>query len=85
MNCHLLITSSRTDKGRDKKWKVEDELPKNTEEDLKKKGRQPQQNWKMTLTENEKHERRPKNKLIEDNLKHNFKKSTLIGCDIIVN
>jgi hypothetical protein len=44
------------------------------EDDLKQNGRQPQK----------KNGRRPQKKM-EYDLKRNFKKSTLIGCDIIVN
>ena len=38
--------------------------------------------WKTTFQKNG---RRPKKNHLEDDLKHNLKKSTLIGCDIIVN
>ena len=70
------------------------------EDDHKKNERQSQKKWKMTLKKNKKwkttskkNERRPQKKWktpkkklkMEDNLKHNLKKSTLIGCDIIVN
>ena len=43
------------------------------EDDLKQNGRRPQK----------KNERRPKK--MEYDLKQNFKKSTLLGCDILVN
>ena len=58
---------------------MEDDLKKThtkKEDDLKKhtkNGRQPKKKWKTT------------SKKMEDDLKDNFKKSSLIGCDIIEN
>ena len=63
------------------------------EDDLKKNGRQPKKNGRQPkgkekngrqLQKKEK-KGRQKFKKMEDDLKHNLKKSTLIGCDIIEN
>jgi hypothetical protein len=43
----------------------------------KKNGRRPPKKWKMTSKKMGGND----NLKMEDNLKHNFKKSTLIGCD----
>jgi hypothetical protein len=60
---------------------MEDNLQKKMEYNLKQIGRRPLKKWKTTSKENG---RQPKKK-IEYELKHNLNKSTLIGCDIIVN
>ena len=56
------------------------------EDNLKKNGKQPN---KYFFLNGRRPQKKPeddlKRKKKEDNLNHNFKKSTLIGCDIIVN
>jgi hypothetical protein len=59
---------------------MEDNPQKKMEYNLKQIGRRPLKKWKMTSKENG---RQPKK--IEYELKHNLNKTTLIGCDIIVN
>ena len=66
---------------------MEDELKQKTENDLQKNGRRPRKKMEddlKTKQKSKKNGRRPLKKKEED-LKHNLKKSTLIGCDIIVN
>ena len=57
---------------------MKDKLQKNN-------GRQPRIKWKTTYKNNFKKEDNLKKIKMEDDLNHNFKKSTLIGCDIISN
>jgi hypothetical protein len=72
---------------------MEDYLKKKMEDNLKTNKRRPQnkwkttskRKWKMTSKKDCKNGRQPQKNGMEDDLKHNFKKSTLIGCDIIVN
>ena len=52
----------------------------------KKNGRQPKKNGRQPKKKLKINGRRPQKIIkMEDDLKHNLKKSTLIGCDIIVN
>ena len=59
-----------------------EDLEKNERQPEKQNGRRPKTKWKTISTEKSKKYLKIK---MEYNLKQNFKKSTLIGCDIIVN